>query len=152
VVAFIEKLDLKEVILVGESIGAVLAMTVAGTIPERISKVVASNTYDYDTRYGDGVRRGNFFANFIIGIYAIPILGTIFAALENWLFLALQCAVGYGTSTGCQCTADGVQSCRSPKRLSLCRTQRLSQLAIMGKGKDSLFCSESTRKVDLWGS
>lgn len=87
VVAFIEKLDLKEVTLVGESIGAVLALTVASTIPERISKVVASNTYDYDNRYGDGVRRGNFFANFIIGIYAIPILGTIFAALENWLFL-----------------------------------------------------------------
>lgn len=87
VVAFIEKRDLKEVILIGESIGAVLALTVASTIPERISKVVASNTYDYDNRFGDGVRRGNFFANFIIGIYAIPILGTIFAALENWLFL-----------------------------------------------------------------
>jgi pimeloyl-ACP methyl ester carboxylesterase len=89
VVAFIEKLDLKGVTLVGESIGAVLALTVASTIPERISKVVASNTYDYDTRYADGVRRGNFFANFVIGNYAIPILGAIFAALENWLFLGI---------------------------------------------------------------
>jgi pimeloyl-ACP methyl ester carboxylesterase len=89
VVPFIEKLDLKGVTLVGESIGAVLALTVASSIPERISKVVASNTYDYDTRYGDGVRRGNFFANFVIGNYAIPILGAIFAALENWLFLGI---------------------------------------------------------------
>jgi pimeloyl-ACP methyl ester carboxylesterase len=89
VVAFIEKLDLKGVTLVGESIGAVLALTVASTIPERISKVVASNTYDYDTRYADGVRRGNFFANFVIGNYAIPILGAIFAALENWSFLGI---------------------------------------------------------------
>jgi|SRR5450830_83035 len=89
VIAFIEKLDLKEVTLVGESIGAVLAFTVASTMPERVSKVVASNTYDYDTRYADGVRRGNFFANFVIGNYAIPIHGAIFAALENWLFLGI---------------------------------------------------------------
>lgn len=89
VVAFIEKLDLKEVTLVGESIGAALALTVASMMPERVSKIVASNTYDYETRYGDGVRRGNFFANFVIGNYAIPIHGAIFAALENWLFLGM---------------------------------------------------------------
>ena len=89
VVEFIEKLDLKRVTLIGESIGAVLALTVASTVPERISKVVASNTYDYDTRYADGVRRGNLFANFVIGNYAIPIHGAIFAALENWLFLGI---------------------------------------------------------------
>lgn len=89
VIAFIEKLDLKDVTLAGESIGAVLALTVASTIPERVSKVVASNTYDYDTRYADGVRRGNFFANFVIGNYAIPVHGAIFAALENWLFLGI---------------------------------------------------------------
>ncbi len=89
IVAFIEKLDLQKVTLVGESIGAVLALTVASTIPERIVKVVASNTYDYDTRYADGVRRGNFFSNIVIANYAIPIHGAIFAALENWLFLGL---------------------------------------------------------------
>lgn len=89
VVSFIEKLDLQGVTLVGESIGAVLALTVASTLPERISKVVASNTYDYDTRYADGVRRGNFFANLVLANYALPIHGAIFAALENWLFLGL---------------------------------------------------------------
>ncbi len=87
VVAVIKKLDLNNVTLVGESIGAVLALTVASTIPERITKVVASNTYDYDTRYADGVRRGNMFSNLVIANYAIPIHGAIFAALENWLFL-----------------------------------------------------------------
>ena len=89
VVAFIKKLDLKETTLVGESIGAVLALTLASTMPERVSKVVAFNTYDYDTHYADGVRRGNFFANFVLGNYAIPIHGAIFAALENWLFLGI---------------------------------------------------------------
>lgn len=89
VIAFIEKLDLREVTLVGESIGAVLALTVASALPERIKAVVSSNTYDYDTRYGDGVRRGNLFANVIIGHFAIPVLGAVFAALENKLFLGI---------------------------------------------------------------
>lgn len=89
VIAFIEKLDLREVTLAGESIGAVLALTVAGTLPERIKAVVSSNTYDYDTRYADGVRRGNFFANVVLGHYAIQGIGAIFAALENKLFLGI---------------------------------------------------------------
>lgn len=89
VIAFIEKLDLREVTLVGESIGAVIALTVASALPERIKAVVSSNTYDYDTRYADGVRRGNFFANFILGQFAIPGLGAVFAALENKLLLGL---------------------------------------------------------------
>lgn len=83
VITFIEKLDLREVTLVGESIGAVLALTVASAMPDRIKAVVSSNTYDYDTRYADGVRRGNFIANFILGHFAIPVLGAVFAAMEN---------------------------------------------------------------------
>lgn len=87
VITFIEKLDLREVTLVGESIGAVLALTVASALPERIKAVISSNTYDYDTRYADGVRRGNFIANFILGQFAIPVLGAVFAAMENKPFL-----------------------------------------------------------------
>lgn len=89
VIAFIEKLDLREVTLVGESIGAVLALTVASALPDRIKAVVSSNTYDYDTRYADGVRRGNFIANFILGQFAIPALGAVFAAMENKPLLGL---------------------------------------------------------------
>ena len=89
VIAFIEKLDLREVTLVGESIGAVLTLTVASALPERIKSVVSSNTYDYDTRYADGVRRGNFIANFILGQFAIPVLGLVFAAMENKPLLGL---------------------------------------------------------------
>lgn len=89
VIAFIEKLNLREVTLVGESIGAVLALTVASELPNRIQSVVASNTYDYDTRYADGVRRGNFIANFVLGQFAIPVLGAVFAALENKVLLGL---------------------------------------------------------------
>jgi len=89
VISFIEKLALTDVTLAGESIGAVLALTVASQVPERVKAVVSSNTYDYDTRYADGVRRGNFVANFILGNFAIPIHGAIFAALENKILLGL---------------------------------------------------------------
>ena len=89
VITFIQKLDLREVTLVGESIGAVLALTVASKLPERIKAVVSSNTYDYDTRYADGVRRGNFVANFILGQFAIPVFGAVFAVMENKPLLGL---------------------------------------------------------------
>ena len=66
VVGFLEALDLRDVTIVGESIGAVLALTVAADVPDRIRAVYALNTYDYETRYGDGIRRGNWFANLIL--------------------------------------------------------------------------------------
>jgi len=89
VMAFIEKLDLNEVTLVGESIGGVLALTVASQLPKRIKEVVSSNPYDYDKQYGDGVRRGNFLANFVISQFAIPYVGAIVAAMENIVFLGI---------------------------------------------------------------
>ena len=95
VVSFIEALDLRDVTLVGESIGAVLALTVASTLPDRVKAVVASNPYDYDRRYGDGVRRGNLFANIAIGSYAVPLFGAVNAALENKLFLRWVLSGGF---------------------------------------------------------
>lgn len=89
VIALIDKLGLSNITLVGESIGAVLALTVASQSPDRIKQVIASNTYDYDQRYGDGVRRGNFLANFVIGQLAIPYVGAVVAAMENILFLGI---------------------------------------------------------------
>lgn len=95
IVGFIERLDLKDVTLVGESIGGVLALTVAATIPKRTRAVFSLNPYDYETRYGDGVRRGNLFANLIIGSFGIPVVGAINAALENRLFLGIILGGGF---------------------------------------------------------
>ena len=89
VIAFIDRLGLDAVTLVGESIGAVLALTVAASLPQKIRRVVAVNAYDYETRYADGIRRGNWFANFILGNFAVPVHGAIFAALENKLLLGM---------------------------------------------------------------
>ncbi|KYK44167.1 alpha/beta hydrolase [Bradyrhizobium liaoningense] len=95
VIRFIEELDLSDVTLVGESIGGTLALTVAASLPQRVKRVVAINPYDYDTRYGDGIRRGNWFANFIIGSLQIPVLGAINAWLENKLVLGKIMGGGY---------------------------------------------------------
>src|SRR5688572_1788 len=95
VIGFIEKLNLTDVTLVGESIGGALALTVAAAIPQRVKRVFAINPYDYEIRYGDGIRRGNWFANFIIGSLQIPILGAFNAALENKMVLGKIMGGGY---------------------------------------------------------
>lgn len=95
VIGFIETLDLDAVTIVGESIGGTLALTVAAAIPHRVKRVVAINSYDYETRYGDGIRRGNGFANVIIGSLQIPLLGALNAALENKQILGKIMGGGY---------------------------------------------------------
>jgi pimeloyl-ACP methyl ester carboxylesterase len=95
VVGFLEALDLRDVTLVGESIGAVLALTVAADVPDRIRAVYALNPYDYEMRYGDGIRRGNWFANLIIGSLQIPVFGAIGASLANRWILGKIMGGGY---------------------------------------------------------
>jgi pimeloyl-ACP methyl ester carboxylesterase len=95
VVGFIGKLNLTDVTLVGESIGGALALTVAAAIPQRIKRVFAINPYDYEMRYGDGIRRGNWFANVIIGSLQIPILGAFNASVENKMVLGKIMGGGY---------------------------------------------------------
>lgn len=99
-IAFIEKLGLENLTLVGESIGAALALTIASQLPARVKRVIVSNTYDYDKRYGDGVRRGNGFANFIIGNLAIPFHGAVFAAMGNKFVLGRIMAGGMRKQAG----------------------------------------------------
>jgi pimeloyl-ACP methyl ester carboxylesterase len=95
VIGFIEKLNLTGVALVGESIGGALALTVAAAIPQRVERVFAINPYDYEIRYGDGIRRGNWFANFIIGSLQVPILGAFNAWVENKMVLGRIMGGGY---------------------------------------------------------
>lgn len=95
VVGFLKALDLRDVTIVGESIGAVLALTAAAAAPERVRAVYALNTYDYETRFGDGLRRGNWFANFIVSGLQVPVFGAIGAALENRMILKKIMGGGY---------------------------------------------------------
>lgn len=95
VVGFLEKLDLSDVVMVGESIGAVLSLTAAASVPERVRAVYALNTYDYETRFADGIRRGNWFANFILSGVQVPVFGPVAGSLENRFILRKIMAGGY---------------------------------------------------------
>jgi pimeloyl-ACP methyl ester carboxylesterase len=67
--AFIKELDLKNVVLAGESIGAVLALTVTAEMPDRVEHVYALNPYDYGEKFGGGIRRSKY--GYIIALFQI---------------------------------------------------------------------------------
>ncbi|MDE1162342.1 MAG: alpha/beta hydrolase [Acidobacteriaceae bacterium] len=83
VVNFVERLNLRDVTLAGESMGATLALTAASALGNRVTRVVAFNTYDYFP----GLERANFLAWFIIKWVRAPFVGPVFAALENRMIL-----------------------------------------------------------------
>lgn len=74
----ITRLDLRDVTLLGESIGAVLALTTAADVPDRVQRVVAVNTYDY----AGGIARSSLLARLIITGVIAPGVGPILAGLE----------------------------------------------------------------------
>ena len=84
VAQFIGALDLREVTLAGESIGAVLALTLAADPAVGARRVVAFNAYDYLP----GLERANLLASFIIKNVRLPIVGPVFARMENRAILA----------------------------------------------------------------
>jgi pimeloyl-ACP methyl ester carboxylesterase len=79
VVEFVTGLDLHDVTLAGESLGGALSLQASIDLKNRVSRVVAFNSYDYPS----GLERGNLFARFIIGSVRMPGLGPVFAAMEN---------------------------------------------------------------------
>jgi pimeloyl-ACP methyl ester carboxylesterase len=75
---FITRLDLRDVTLLGESMGAVLALTAAADLPDRVTRVVAINAYDY----ADGVARSSLLARLIFTAVLAPGIGPTVAAVE----------------------------------------------------------------------
>ncbi|HEX2399068.1 MAG TPA: alpha/beta hydrolase [Mycobacterium sp.] len=76
-------MDLHDVTLAGESLGGALALQASVDLKDRVSRVVAFNTYDYPS----GLERGNLLARFIISSVRMPGLGSVFAAMENRLIM-----------------------------------------------------------------
>ncbi len=79
VVEFVTGLDLHDVTLAGESLGGALALQASVDLKDRVSRVVAFNSYDYPS----GLERGNLFARLIVSNIRMPVLGPVFAAMEN---------------------------------------------------------------------
>ncbi|WP_020122458.1 alpha/beta fold hydrolase [Streptomyces canus] len=72
------ELDLDDVTLVGESMGAVLALTTAADLPERVRRVVAVNTYDFR----GGIARSGLLARVLVGGILVPGVGPVIAGVE----------------------------------------------------------------------
>jgi pimeloyl-ACP methyl ester carboxylesterase len=79
VVKFVTGLDLREVTLAGESLGAAVALLAAIDLYERILRVIAFNPYDYP----GGLERGNALARFIGTSIRWPGSGPLFARMES---------------------------------------------------------------------
>jgi pimeloyl-ACP methyl ester carboxylesterase len=72
------ELDLHDVTLLGESMGATLALTAAADLPDRVRRVVAVNTYDFR---GGLARSGLLARAWVTGILA-PGIGPVVAGIE----------------------------------------------------------------------
>ncbi|MET9083286.1 alpha/beta hydrolase [Streptomyces sp. NPDC004237] len=78
VVEFVRGLDLHDVTLSGESLGGALSLSASIDLKDRVSRVVAFNSYDYP----QGGERGNLIARVIISSVRMPVLGPFFATQE----------------------------------------------------------------------
>ena len=87
IVYFIKKKNIKNLTIAGESIGATLAASISVELPKVVKKIFMFNTYDYDSFFGEGIQRGNFFAKFILFHVSIPVIGVLFCSLENKFIL-----------------------------------------------------------------
>jgi pimeloyl-ACP methyl ester carboxylesterase len=78
VTQLVTQLDLHDVTLLGESMGAVLALTAAADLPGRVRRVVAVNAYDY----AGGIVRSSLLARLIVTGVIAPGVGPMLARLE----------------------------------------------------------------------
>jgi pimeloyl-ACP methyl ester carboxylesterase len=79
IVRVVEELDLSDLTLAGESMGATLALTASVDLGGRVRRIVALNTYDF----ADGVKRASLFARLVAGSIEAPVVGPMIARLEN---------------------------------------------------------------------
>jgi pimeloyl-ACP methyl ester carboxylesterase len=79
IVEFVKTLDLDDVTLAGESMGATVSLTASTELEDRVRRILAFNTYDYP----EGVSRANRVASVYIGGARLPAIGPLVTKLEN---------------------------------------------------------------------
>jgi pimeloyl-ACP methyl ester carboxylesterase len=79
VVGVVEDLNLSDLTLAGESMGATLSLTASVELGDRVRRIVAFNTYDF----ADGIERASLLARLVVGNIRLPVWGPIGARLEN---------------------------------------------------------------------
>jgi pimeloyl-ACP methyl ester carboxylesterase len=76
-VEFVKTLDLNDVTLAGESMGATVSLTASAEL-DRVRRVLAFNTYDYSK----GVGRANRVASMYVGSARLPAVGQVVTRME----------------------------------------------------------------------
>src|SRR5262245_16143301 len=79
VVEFLSALDIRDVVLAGESMGATVSLTASTELEGRVRRVVAFNTYDYS----EGVGRANRVASIYVGAARVRAMGSAVTRMEN---------------------------------------------------------------------
>jgi pimeloyl-ACP methyl ester carboxylesterase len=79
VIEVVRTLDLTDVTLAGESMGATVSLTASTELGDRVRRVVAFNTYDYSK----GVGRANRVASVYVGGARLSGIGAAVTSLEN---------------------------------------------------------------------
>src|SRR5829696_4779914 len=79
IVEFVTTLDIKDVTLAGESMGATVSLTASTELEDRVRRILAFNPYDYP----GGVGRANGVASIYIGGARLSAIGPLVARMEN---------------------------------------------------------------------
>jgi pimeloyl-ACP methyl ester carboxylesterase len=79
IVEFVEAVDIKDLTLAGESMGATVSLTASTELEDRVRAVVAFNPYDYP----EGVSRANRVAFIYVGGARLPAIGPLVTRTEN---------------------------------------------------------------------
>jgi pimeloyl-ACP methyl ester carboxylesterase len=79
IVEFVTAMDLTDVTLAGESMGATVSLTASTELKGRVRGVVAFNPYDYP----QGVGRANRVASIYVGSAGFPAVGRVVTRMEN---------------------------------------------------------------------
>jgi pimeloyl-ACP methyl ester carboxylesterase len=82
VAGFLDRLDIQDAVLAGESIGGTIALLLAARHNPRVRGVVAVNPYDYDR--GRGLRRSSALANLFIGMSGVPLIGNAVGRMQPY--------------------------------------------------------------------
>jgi pimeloyl-ACP methyl ester carboxylesterase len=79
IIEFVTTLNLAEITLAGESMGATVSLTASTELGDRVRCVVAFNPYDYSK----GVGRANRVASVYVGSTRLPAIGSVVTRMEN---------------------------------------------------------------------
>jgi pimeloyl-ACP methyl ester carboxylesterase len=91
IVEFVRTLDLDDVTLAGESMGATVSLTASTELQDRVRRIAAFNTYDYP----EGVSRANRIASIYIGGARLPAVGPVVTKMENKSALGIALRGGF---------------------------------------------------------